>query len=245
MGWWLLFFVVVGADSFTAPRQGKVSLVPRRGGIVETVLADPTLRFSCVSALVSAALVSKVSHSPLQKSRKDWTKPANMSRTEWRREDIAKWRLEESATAEVAIFLRVWASEAAGRGELRFATVEAVDDGVRIKWVPRQKYLSSKEERRLEAKFEESRAIDLDVPTARSIYTYPARKCKTAAGGVDVRIFQDKLVTISRCAYASNEPVKEASERRLVALLDRDLAAAYGATLIQRGQQQSSPSVLH
>lgn len=206
-------------------------------------LSSPEVRFEAVALLVASALASKVTQSPLRRNRKEWTKPLNMSRAEWRTGDVAKWRLSRGDTAEtVAIFLREWATT---QQELRSASVEAIESGVRIKWAPRQKYLSANEERRLESLFEQ-RATKVDtslIPIANSIYRYPKKKTRTAVGGVDVLVDGASVVSVSRCAYANNEPIKEASERRLIAILDRDLQAAYGATLLSRGSSPASENI--
>lgn len=188
------------------------------GLVVPTIdLGDPAVRASAVGALLAMGLTSKVAQSPLRRERRQWTKPANMTREAWRREDVAKW--EHAGDAKVvAVFLQEWAK----RQDLK-ATIVALDAGVRIKWSSRKKYLSASEERRLEKAF-----LGDPVELADSIYTYPKRQAATAAGGVDILVQRD-VVTMARCAYGVKEPVKEASERKLVTMLTRDLGLAYGA----------------
>lgn len=242
-----LLLVIVVSEAAAAFLAGKPSSAAKsHSKAMATIdevgqwLSSPEVRFEAVAFLVASALASKVTQSPLRRRRKEWTKPLNMSRAEWRTGDVAKWRLSRGETPEtVAIFLREWAST---QQELRSASVEAIESGVRIRWAPRQKYLSANEERRLESLFEQ-RAAKVDtslIPIANSIYRYPRKKTRTAVGGVDVLVDGTSVVSVSRCAYANNEPIKEASERRLVAILDRDLQAAYGATLLSRG---SSPAL--
>jgi len=227
-----LLCLALGAEAFIPSRPScrttTIRAVSSWEGFVDAVANDPTTRFGVVAATVFAALTSKVSRSPLRRKKQE--KPPSLNSTAWRENELAKWRLPGDGDDDVCVyFVREWARSVPKKQVI----VQDIDRGVRIKFGATKIYLSAREERRLESVFEEhGLRKDLSgVPVADSIYTYPRRKTRTAAGGLDV-ISSAGTVTVARSSYAKNEPIKESTERQLLALLDRDLTVAYAAQKI-------------
>lgn len=210
------------------------------GGAFQAVIETPTYRFEAASLLLLASFASKVGQSPLKRP-KARVKPANVSKTEWRAGEIARWELRglEATSADesyAVAFLQAWAERTCEVGALRARARWAPrEDGVRLLWLSRgPKYLSAAEERAREAEFERMTPESREVKRAKSSYAYAARAATTAAGGVDIIIERgDDRPTLSvrRCGYESDrEVVKEGSERSCVSLLGRDVACAFDAT---------------
>ena len=92
--------------------------------------------------------------------------------------------------------------------------------------------MSADEERSLEKAFERCPPPD-DAEMAKSTYAYARRATTSAVGGVDLLLsaspYGGPTLSMVRCGYATDEVVKEGSERKTVALLSRDLQYAFGA----------------
>ena len=202
------------------------------------ILADPTARFEAATVVLLASFASKVGQSPLKREKKH-VKPKDVSSADWRRGEVARWTLaglsNDASDATFAIaFLQAWAERTCEVGVLRSrAHCAPTDEGVRLLWVSRGPgYLSQAEERRLEAAFDKLSPEKREVERARSSYTYGARRAKTGVGGVDLTVglgADHPVLSMVRCGYANNEPVKEGSERKATAALSRDLKCAFGA----------------
>ena len=204
---------------------------------VDALIQTPTQRFEAAALLLVASFASKVSQSPLQRP-KARVKPANVTKAAWRKGEIARWRLEESVDFGFAVaFLNEWATRSVEVGFLRArARCAPLDNGVRVLWASRgPRYLSAAEERTLEADFERLPSLKRDeADRAKSTYQYAARAAKSQVGGVDVLFLpgdgaEPPTLSVVRCGYATDEVVKEGSERALQSGILRDLPCAFGA----------------
>ena len=107
---------------------------------------------------------------------------------------------------------------------------------MRVLWASRgPRYLSAAEERTLEADFERLPSLKRDeADRAKSTYQYAARASTSQVGGVDVLFLpgdgaEPPTLSVVRCGYATDEVVKEGSERALQSGILRDLPCAFGA----------------
>lgn len=242
--------VLASATAFVVPvPQKRAETQTRAIPIVDDVglfLSEPVGRFSLLATFVGLSFYSQVTHSSLAKPRPG-TKPEAMNETEWRSNEVMKWRLDPDKADRAVHFLQEWAKfNAKYAAKASSYTVEDLDRGVRIKFVPHRAYYSADEEKNLEKTFER-RAIKKDlslVPMADSIYNYPRRKTRQSTGGLDVVVSPKKAdsatVSASRSAYAKNAPIKYTSEKRLLSQLTHDLAVAYEAEQIRYPSSDSS-----
>ena len=97
-------------------------------------------------------------------------------------------------------------------------------------------WAAADEERALEKSFERlSDERREDAKRAKSTYVYGQRSANTAVGGVDLVVRVDAgemTLSMRRCGYSKDEPVKEGSERTAMALLGRDVRTPFGATRV-------------
>jgi len=232
----LLVLVFAVASSFVVPSPRAPPMIRKVHDVSLSLLDDPAMRFGLVAVTVAGAFTSKVSRSTLAKPRPE--KPHWMNATAWRENELARWRV---ADARVCVYyLRLWARQIQRTSKTRFV-VEDIDGGVRIKFGAQKVYLSATEERRLEKTFEDT-PLPVACLQADSIYKYPKRRTIQAAGGLDlVSNVAHSTVSVSRCAYAKNEPIKYSTERTLLWKLEQGLISSYDAQPIPPSLSTANP----
>ena len=227
-----------------APRRRDCSRASLGDAMValDQLVATPSERFGAAAVLLVASFASKIGQSPLQRP-KARVKPVNVTKAAWRAGEIGRWELRGLSGSDrgfATAFLNEWAARCVEVGDLRArARCAPIDGGVRVLWASKPVYLSAAEERALEADFERLKpgtAQREGARLAKSTYQYASRASSSAVGGVDVlfAVADDggggaaPTLSLVRCGYATDEVVKEGSERTLLRCVLRDLPVALG-----------------